>query len=85
MQGVADLTITPARPLRCSHAIKRTAGGLRLSELPFTDKLDLFTVDACAISKSVYSNSQAVATTDVGKIGVCIKSRLTTYLVERLS
>lgn len=27
----------------------------------------------------------AIATADAGKIGVCIKSRLTTYLVERLS
>lgn len=28
---------------------------------------------------------EAVATADAGKIGVCIKSRWTTYLVERLN
>ena len=61
-----------------------------LHQLPFVDIYDetngadvrlhlLFSCD-CSLEEA----RNAVATADTGKMGVCVKSRWTTYLVERL-
>lgn len=62
-----------------------------LPQLPFVDirdetegadaRLYLFFKSDCPFEDA----REAVATADAGKIGVCIKSRWTTYLVERLN
>ena len=61
-----------------------------LHQLPFVDihderdgadvRLYLFLEHDCPFEEA----RNAVATADTGKMGVCIKSRWTTYLVERL-
>ena len=62
-----------------------------LHQLPFVDirdesegadvRLHLFCGCDCPYEEA----RNAVATADAGKMGVCIKSRWTTYLVERLN
>ena len=61
-----------------------------LHQLPFVDvydeskgvdvRLHLFLDCDCPYEEA----NNAVATADTGKMGVCVKSRWTTYLVERL-
>lgn len=62
-----------------------------LHQLPFVDIRDE-TEGADARLYLLYKSDcpfeearEAIATADAGKIGVCIKSRWTTYLVERLN